>query len=95
MCLFSWCDLAICPRRNLGPMNLDRSENLTVADPELQIRGARVWLAQFGQFGLNMRAGRGGGGGFLGRSRLPLNPPLLKNFLFPTVCCQKFFQSSA
>ena len=39
MCLFSRCDLAICPRRNLGPMNLDRSENLTVADPDLQIRG--------------------------------------------------------
>ena len=39
ICLFSWCDLAIWPRRHLGPMNLDRSQNLTVADPELQIRG--------------------------------------------------------
>ena len=57
-------------------MNLDHSQNLTVADPELQIRGG--WggpahpdpevrgvggggggWSQFGQFGLNMRAGGG------------------------------------
>ena len=81
-------------------MNLDRSQNLTVADADLQMRGGLGGPAhpdpeigggrgqsQFGQFGLKMR------GGGVGPSQFPLNPPLLKNFLFPTVCCQKFFQS--
>ena len=87
-------------------MNLDHSQNLTVADPELQIRGGWGGPAHPDP---EVRGVGGGGGlvsiwsvwskheggrrGLLGRSRLPLNPPLLKNFLFPTVCCQKFFQS--
>ena len=84
-------------------MKLGRSQNLTVADPDLQIRGGRSGPAhpdpeigggrgqsQFGQFGLKM-GGRGG----LGPCRLPLNPPLLKNFLFPTVYYQELFQPFA
>ena len=55
-------------------MNLDRSQNLTVADPDLQVMGGPAHAdpeigggrgqSQFGQFGLKKRGGGWGAGSF-------------------------------
>ena len=60
-------------------MNLDRSQNLTVADPDLQVMGGPAHAdpeigggrgqSQFGQFGLKKR-----GGGGVGRRVIPAFP---------------------